>query len=326
MNDDYRSALDGKLCSRPEQRVGPFRIKNDLAVPLRLYFLNELGEQIPFTLLQASQEIAVRARDGNTAVPDGYWWVATFAATGGFAAAVGKGPSARRSYVDPERVTIGPRELVRAGAIGLPPTPTREELLPDSSPRVLVACGWGLALGVQVALEQQWQLSSGSYALTPGERRTISYTETTGMSSLSSESTSVATSLGLGVSAGWGAISASVSMSLSTSASRFEQVSISSETTEFSSTELVNDTHETRLVLLWQLMQIITITEARRNPASSIVSAVGPTIPFAYSLERLPERFELARAAPVPVPVAVELQRPQELDGQVAMPVSADGA
>ena len=296
MNADYQRAVEGTLCSTNRGNPSEFIIGNGLPVPLQVYWLSATGEQVSVMTspwpVAISLPLILQPKGTATfkATPDGYWWLLAAQGSGAFAAVVGKErESAGRSYVAEQRVAVSAEELVPSGAIGMPPTPNSEVLMPSASPRILVACGPGPSGGgTTILVEQQWQLSSGSYALAPHERRTISYTETSGMESTSAESSTVATSLGLSASAGWGAISASVSMSVSTSSSRFEEVTISSDSTEFTSTEIENETSTTQLVLLWQLMQTATVVESRNKPTASVVSALGPAIPQLSTLERLP--------------------------------------
>lgn len=309
MNADYQRAVEGTLCSTNKGNPSEFIIGNGLPVPLQLYWLSATGEQVSVTTptwpFLIGQPLVLQPRTTTTfrSAPDGYWWLLAAQGSGAFATVVGKErESAGRSYVAEQRVSVSAEELVPSGAIGMPPAPNSEQLMPSASPRILVACGPGPSGGgTTILVEQQWQLSSGSYALAPQERRTISYTETSGMSSTSAESSTVATSLGLSASAGYGAISASVSMSVSTSSSRFEEVTISSESTEFASTEIENKTDTTQLVLLWQLMQTATVFESRNKPTASVVSALGPAIPQLSTLERLPPPAAL-QAAWLPVP------------------------
>lgn len=309
MNADYRRAVEGTLCSVNRGNPSEFALANALAIPLQVYWLSATGEQVsplppipPFSIA-----VPVILSPGRSAtfrsVPDGYWWLLVAQASGAFAAVVGKEQSSGgRAYVGERGVAVEAELLVPSGAIGMPPSPTAEQLIPGSSPRILVACGPAPSGGgTTIAVEQQWQLSPGSYALAPHERRTVSYTETSGMESTSAESSTFATSLGLSASAGWGAISASLSTSVSTSSTRFDQVVISSETTEFTSSEVENEGDTTQMTLLWQLTQTATVFESRNKPTAGVVSAVGPTIPQTCELERLPAP-RVAAAEPLPVP------------------------
>lgn len=296
MNADYQKAVEGTLCSSNGGNASEFSIANALPIPLQIYWLSATGEQLspnpqipPFSI-----SIPAIVSSGRSAtfknVPDGYWFLLAAQASGAFVALAGKGSNEEgRSYVAERTVAISGEELVPSGGIGMPPQPSAEQLLPSGSPRIVVACGPAPSGGGNtVTVEQQWQLSPGSYALAPHERRTISYTETSGMTQTSAESETVATSLGLSASAGWGAISASVSTSVSSSSTRFEQVTISSESTEFTSTEIENEGETTQLMLLWQLTQTVTVFESKGKPTASVVSALGPAIPCPYTLEGLP--------------------------------------
>ncbi|HEU4701192.1 MAG TPA: hypothetical protein VFS37_01830 [Conexibacter sp.] len=289
MNTIYSEALEGRLASSDDGNACDFTIRNDLCVPLALAWLSEHGEQWGFDPQTGRCEDGAPVHpirpSGQVLLPgaqDGYWWLLTTQRSGAFVGVVGKGQEdpRRPRFVGSAQVAVSPDDLVAPNALGPPPEPSVETIVPGDSPRVLVGCGMALAgtPGVVVTREQFWQLTGDSYSLVRGERRTISYTETVGMETTSSTSETVATSLGMSASVGWGPVSTSVSASLSTSSTTFQQVSLSSERTTFVSRDMENRGDGTLLVLVWQMADVITVFEAQGKPAGSVVSSINPTI------------------------------------------------
>lgn len=289
MNAQYAEALAGRLASSAvPNTASDFTIVNDLCVPLMLSWLSEEGEQWGF------DPHTGQAQDGAPphpmqpgaqvllpGVPAGYWWLLTTQRSGAFAAAVGKEATSRSRYQAPEAVTVSSDDLVAPNALGRPPQSTGDSVVPGSSPRVLVGCAMPATArpGVALTREQYWQLTGDSYSLAPRERRTISYTETIGMESTTSSQRTVAESIGASVSGGWGPVSASVSASLSSSSTTFQQVTLASESTTFVSRDVTNDsTTEAEVVLVWQMVDLITVFEPAGGAVASIVSAINPAI------------------------------------------------
>ena len=117
------------------------------------------------------------------------------------------------------------------------------------------------------------------------------------MQKTTSEQTTVAASLGISASAGWGPISASVSTSLSQTSSTFQQVTLTEERTSFVSDTLENKTDKPRMLLIWQLTDIVTVFEGNGVPLSSIVSRNAPNvIGGPYDPNSLPAAPALSKA------------------------------
>jgi hypothetical protein len=138
-----------------------------------------------------------------------------------------------------------------------------------------MGCGWF------VTREQFWSLDADSYMLLPGEKRTVSLTESSGMEHTTSSQESVAESLGVSASGGWGPISASVSSSLSSTSSTSDQLTIKSQETRYVSVELNNKTDKDMMYLRWNLMDVITIYSCDGDdfsPSSAISSKISPAI------------------------------------------------
>jgi len=312
MDENYARALAGSLASsgRTEtERPGAFTITNELCVPLTLSWIEQHSAQWGFErggraapgepghLLPAGQTVSM------TETLDGYWWTLTTARSGAFAALAGRQASAEATYTGPEAVAVEAVDLVPPNALGQPPQSSEQRLVPGSSPRVLVSCGTAPdeAPAAAITREQYWQLSGDSYSLAKDEQRTVSFTETTGMESTTSTEETVAKSLGMSISAGWGPVSASLSASLSTSSTTFQQVTLSSETTTFVSREVHNRTGTPQLVLVWQLVEVVTIFEPDGLPLASTISALNPAIVQSSPLPSAPAAAPAAtNALPVP--------------------------
>jgi len=316
MDRNYVAALAGALASSRAETTGEgeFTIENGLSVPLAVSWLNEAGAQWGF---EAGRDAAEGAPgwpipSGGSVVLsgayDGYWWLLQ-ARSGAFAALAGMQARPEARYTGPRSVRIAPADLVPPNALGTPPRSTDVRVVPGSSPRVLVGCGKPEsrdARGAAITREQYWQLSGDSYSLAPGESRTISYTETTGMESTTSRQDTLAASLGVSASAGWGPISASVSASLSASSTTFQQVTLSSETTTFVSRTVENRASDVELVLVWQLIDVVTVFDAAGVPLASTISAVNPAIVQAGRLQD--------STAAAPLRAAGEIKPPRVAD------------
>jgi hypothetical protein len=292
MNDTYARALAGTLRSEDDGAAGDFTIVNGLCVSLALWWLSEEGEQWGFDPQTGQAQDGAPPHPLQPAaqvllpeVPAGYWWLLTTLGSGAFAAVVGKEAPKQplpSRYLGTTRVTVSPDDLVAPNELGRPPQSDDRHVVPGNSPRVLVGCAMIAApgaLGSALTREQYWELTGDSYSLAPRERRTISYTETTGMETTTSSQETVARSIGASVSGGWGPVSASVSASLSSSSTTFQQVSLSSESTTFVSREVTNESEtEAEVVLVWQLIDLVTVFEAKGGALASIVSAINPAI------------------------------------------------
>lgn len=186
----------------------------------------------------------------------------------------------------PTTVTITVDMLPNPNAIGAPPKPTSEMIIPSDSPSVLVGCG-RTAANLLVTREQFWRRMPDSYSIPPTASKTISLTHFSGRQETSSSLTTIAESVGVSVSAGWGPISASVSASLSRTSSSFQQVSITEEVTSYTSDTINNTNSFTLLYLIWQLTDVITIYNNSGEAAASLVTSVPPSLIVSYNLDQL---------------------------------------
>lgn len=203
-----------------------------------------------------------------------------------------------------ESIAIAGSMLCRPNDIGLRPEPSKSSPIPTDSQAVVVGIGIIKASSplISVCRQQFWRLSPDSYTLAPGQKRTVSFQETSGMQQTSSSQSSVSDSLGIGASAGWGPISVSVSASLSRSSSKMQQVVVSNETIRFESVSLENATSDTVMFLNWQLTDVITVFKDLK-PVASIISLVRPVLTSqAYNPNKLPEPKEFVAPKSFPVP------------------------
>jgi hypothetical protein len=172
----------------------------------------------------------------------------------------------------PKGTTILPAFFIlsKPNHIGPVPQPTSTQVIPVSSPRIVVGVGCA-PNGNVITHEQYWQLQHDSYSLAPEQKKTVSYTLFTGVRESSSTQETANKSLDVTASGGWGPFSASVSASISKNTDRSYQLALTTERTIFVSDTLCNpDSKRTRMLLLWQLTDVINIYE----PSGKLITTV----------------------------------------------------
>ncbi|MER7844216.1 hypothetical protein ABTZ03_09750 [Kitasatospora sp. NPDC096077] len=277
MTETYRLAISGTLASTDSGRRTKLTVTNATPVHLLVYWVGRDG------LLYGSNRRLRRLAPGYpgqildpgatgtwTNTDRSSYFVAKAGYSGAFAAAWGV-------EADDTAVTLTGRDLLDPDDIGTTPVPTSTVVVPPNGPRILVGAG-ELPNGNVVTREQFWQRLPESYSLAAGERKTVNYTQTQGIQQSSSDSKTVSASVSASASAGWGPFSASVNASLSKSSTTTQQVTVSTQTTCFTSNEYDNDTAHGRMCLFWQLTDIVTVFDDTGTPLSSVVSAKGPTV------------------------------------------------
>jgi hypothetical protein len=301
MNSNYAKALQGLLCSTEDGERKNLAIKNALPIPLRVLWLSTDGQHWGYNPETAKfqdglpgYELGVGREVTVADVPAGYFFLLADGASGAFAAVVGG--------TDGSLVDITSADLLDPGDVGPIPQPRGDRLVPGHAPRVLVGCGRltsGRSAGKSTAREQYWALSGDSYSLAPKEKRTISFTQVAGMESTTSQQTTLADSLGLDAQAGWGPISVSLSASLSTASSTFQQVTLTNQTTNFVSHEVTNDSEtDPVLVLVWQVVDVVTVYNKAGVPEATATSLLSPPIVQPHELRALNETQERVRVTP----------------------------
>ncbi|MBB4927980.1 hypothetical protein [Kitasatospora kifunensis] len=277
MNELYRQALNGTLVSADTGNRTSMTVTNATPVHLLVYWVGLDGllyGRNPRTRKSAPGYPGQVLDPGTTAtwttIDRSYRFVAKAGYSGAFAAAwqVGR---------DNAAVTISGRDLLDPDDIGEPPVPSKAVIIPPNGPRILVGAG-ALHNGHFVTREQFWQRLPESYSLAAGEDKTVNYTQTQGMQASSSDTKTVTGSVSASAGGGWGPFSASVNASLSKSSTRTQQVTVSTETTNFTSNQYTNDTAHGRICLFWQLMDILTVFDGTGTPLASVVSAKGPAV------------------------------------------------
>jgi len=288
-------AVDGTL--KPESgsvQTSLLTIRNSLSIPIMMYVITGSGQLGGWNSKGAlTVGFPAALLKPNATVTTSMWntgWYALFltAYSGAFVTAQ---PMPVPGAVLSAGATLAITQdmLADPNNIGNIPTPSPDVIIPRDSTRVLVGCGQTPA-GTTVTREQYWHLTPDSYSMSPGQTRTIGNTVTTGLQETTSSMETVAKSLGVSVSGGWGPVSASISASLSKSTSTFQQLSLSSQTSSYTSDTVENkDTVNPAMFLLWQMTEVITVFDSNGQPLSSVVLGGQPLITLGpYNLNALP--------------------------------------
>ncbi|MFE5909050.1 hypothetical protein ACFQ6B_08180 [Streptomyces wedmorensis] len=277
MNDTYQDALSGTLRSVDSGSRTNMTVTNGTPLHLLVYWVGldgllygrnrrttRLTPGYPGQVLDPGATITWKNTDRSA------YFVAKVGYSGAFAAAW-------QADGDNAAVTITGRDLLDPDDIGETPVPSRSVIIPPNGPRVLVGVGV-LQKDRFVTREQFWQRLPNSYSLAAGEEKVVNYTQTQGMQESSSDTKTVTGSVSASASAGWGPFSASVNASLSKSSTKSQQVTVSTQTTSFTSNKYSNDTSHSWMCLFWQLTDVLTVFDDTGTPLSSVISARGPSV------------------------------------------------
>jgi len=281
--DPYtQAALNGTLVSPAWGGDGAFHLKldNKLPVPLYLYGVTTTGTQLVNMDLTTGTTPLLFPPGQSTEfiIYNDAFFIVRTAFSGAFVTLL-----YNEQNFTTGTVTIDASMLLPPNQIGSFPDANTDMPIPPDSPRVLVGVGTTPTDPAGVILREQfWQRMGDSYTLAPGTKRVVSTTLVAGMQNTSSQQDSVSKSIGLSGSFGWGPVSASLSANLSSSSSSFQQISISSESTQYESLELYNKTKHTQMFLRWQLTDVITVFQTYTPPTQALASpaAVNPAEPF----------------------------------------------
>ena len=263
MNKIYQEALNGTLKSikgEPYKGNGEVIFTNNTEIPLLNNIIWYDGLHI--------KGIVLKPKEAAKWSPCylGNAFLFSSAQTGAFASAI------VLTDINVVTYSIHCELLAEPNDIGVYPKPTSDSPIPTDSPRVLVSCGL-LPNGNPITREQFWSREADSYMLAAGEKRVVSFTESSGMEQTTSDQTTVAASVGVSASAGWGPISASVSSSLSKTSTTFQQVTVKTQQTRYESVELENKTDASRLFLKWALTDVITVFD-KSNSTTALSSII----------------------------------------------------
>jgi hypothetical protein len=275
MTPFYADAIAMKLRSPQPEATRTVRFFNALPAWIDLYRVDQLGRRhlvahLPFD----NTGYSVAAFDGERFVLGPYH-------TGGFVAAI-----EIKSGVNDYRITS--YDLASPYDIGPVPQPNQRILIPPDSTRVVTGLGLH-STDALIVREQYWSRLGESYMLAPLEKKTVSYTTSSGMQQTSSEQDTINKSLSVGVSAGWGPVSASVNASLNQSSTTFHQVTVTEERSTFLSDTVENQRDKPVMYLRWQLTDVVTIYSESVPQGASIVLGENPVLIYGpYVLDDLP--------------------------------------
>ncbi len=290
MSPRYVLAITGKLRSPQPGASRQVKFFNTLWDSVDIFRVDVLGRR--------HFVVTIYFRD-ITGTPvnafDGEHFIVASSHTGGFIMTVDI-----KAGQDDYRITT--YDLVKPYDIGPVPTPTRDIPIPPDSPRVVTGVGLH-PKDTLIVREQYWARLAESYMLAPLEKKTVSYTTSSGLQETSSEQTTVDQSLSVGVSGGWGPISASINASLNVSSTTSHQVTVTEERSTFLSDNLENQRDKPVMYLRWQLTDVISLYGQAVPQGASVVLGQNPVLIYGpYVLDELPvERaFEEDYAALTP--------------------------
>lgn len=256
-------------------------ISNLLSIPVFLYYYDPsandpstpqgMAKILPNTKDFPLNKFSIGTNGGFTveALPSGAWIVEF-----GESDFKPKGTSQPNDYV----YTLSIAVITNPNDIGAYPEPSGKILIPEDSKRILV--GYGTTFNNNaITREQYWKRSADSFVLAPKETYTIGFSTTSGMQKTTSEQESISKSLGASASMGWGPISASLSASLTVNSTTFQQITVSEETTRYTTINITNDQTYPLMYLVWQIIDVITIFDSGNFAAlSTIISAQAPAV------------------------------------------------
>jgi hypothetical protein len=272
-------------------QINPVNISNRLPLDLVVYLVEADGEHSGWTVPTTTGDATPQpGKPGIGVMPGAFLAISNWQSgdialvltrsTGGFVC-IYEFPDTTPQQ-QPITVSIDNTVLCAPNDIGSPPTPDpgRGIVIPPDGTRILVGCG-KTATG-PILREQLWQRMPNSLCLAPGETRTLSYTTSFGLESMSSEESTLTATLGLSVNAGWGPISASVNASLNRSSSSFHSLAVTSQQTTYNEETFTNpSTTSSMAVLMWQLVDVITFLDAGGHAKAVLVTGQAPPVPSA---------------------------------------------
>lgn len=157
--------------------------------------------------------------------------------------------------------------MIEPNALGDPPEPSDESPLPANSPRIVVNYGDLQPAGNYLVHEQLWRRCHSCYCLAPGEKKTVIFTQRSGVTSQSEDVDNIAGSMSVGAGAGWAGISASVSASLSASQTITSSQTINRESSSELMDEIVNPfSNLTIMILGWEIIDVYSVCHMEKAP------------------------------------------------------------
>jgi hypothetical protein len=288
MNSTIQAALNGTLKSPGPTGIDPVdalmgAFSNQLSIPIALYFIDQNGDQWPAIQGDDLGQVVLMPGESEIAAPilDGYYYVFRSALTGSFVSMfLAESPG---DWMPVIGFVIDESQLVQPGALGRPPKPSGDILIPPDMPRILVGAGT-LPNGNWILREQYWKRATDSYVLAPNSERTISTTSFSGKQNMSSSTDTLSTQVGFSSSVSFAVVSASVSASLSTTSTSFQEMISTNEVTQYESIHLINDDEKhPQMFLKWQLIEVITIFTPPAPGAALSTAKVTASVAHALS-------------------------------------------
>jgi len=189
-----------------------------------------------------------------------------------------------------------PSMLHDPNSIGMPPVPQGDVLLPPSSARIAVGFGsmevaaakakeWGQRL--YIVHEQYWRRGKDSYSLAPGQTKTVTAEQTSGVTLSTESEETLNLIVGASVSGSYGPFSASLSASLTYSAMHRSQETLSMEMSTVTESEVTNRQSYDVTVFSWELVDLYHLYNEKKH--IMIESTQSPPLLRIY-----PENAELA--------------------------------
>ncbi|MCX7287334.1 MAG: hypothetical protein NTW20_07170 [Rhodobacterales bacterium] len=169
--------------------------------------------------------------------------------------------------------------MFKPNQIPAPKAPKDQSTIPSDMPSILVDCGLidlkGGSKGV-VLHEQYWRVGPNSFVLLPGQQKTISSEQVSGVTDESTSHESLSESLDLSVGGGWGPISASISASLSHSSDTSHTRRLQSQTRNQVEDMVANaDVSKSINVFFWELVdRYVVIDPAKSKSAERVLGIV----------------------------------------------------
>lgn len=185
-----------------------------------------------------------------------------------------------------QKLVIESTKLTGPNRVPPPVGPSASLLIPpDSVPWVVGVGLYGSdpAKPIVFLREQFWRKGPESFSLPPQSSLQKILRQTSGRTATSSTTAEVTKELSLQATAGWGPFSATVSASLSTTSQRTDTLTVREESTASIEQAFSNDTDNSVLVCLWQLVERIRVVKSGKL-AAAIDNGLLPLIPLSYTL------------------------------------------
>lgn len=267
------AAVRGDLVSQPQGRgiaadaPREIEVVSKVPFPLLVFRSSTDGDLEPLApLLRPYDSLWVFGADSGTVL------TVTSAPTGGIVSVV-------RVRDGADRYVLTDLALAAPNGIGLPPEPRPPAVLvPGDSPRVVVGAGWRRD-GAILVREQYWRRGSQSVTLMPGESRTSSVTQTSGVEQSSALEEAQSQTYGASASAGWGPVSIGISASLNLSTRTSQQVTVTSSESAFQQIHVENRGPDLVTYLSWELIDSVTALDPKTlAPTSTLTSVLTPPV------------------------------------------------